>query len=53
VPPGNLTYTVTVVIEVSVSPSVSLEFIEQSARRQLLEKAGFKNVKSIEVVRND
>lgn len=48
-PVGKLAYTVTVLIEVSVDPHITPVMIEQSARKQMIEKAGFKNIKSIDV----
>lgn len=49
IPVGKLAYTVTVLIEVSVDPHITPVMIEQSARKQMIEKAGFKNIKSIDV----
>lgn len=46
---GKTTYIVTVLIQVTVDPHITMEMIAASARKQMLEKAGFKNIKSIQV----
>lgn len=46
---GKTTYVVTVLIQVTVDPHITMEMIAASARKQMTEKAGFKNIKSIQV----
>lgn len=44
---GKVTYEITVKIHVSVDPHITADAIAESARKQLLERAGFKKVSSI------
>lgn len=48
--PEKILYTITAVFEVSVAPSISPDFISDNAIKQMKD-AGFKNLKSIEVIK--